>query len=472
MRMFNRLHLSLLLALLAVAPSSTLVAQPNQPIAGVTVVRNRVAATGSLRVIARLSQGALPPGVAMTGAALARVQSDLISAMRATGVAHAEPIEGLALVVLEVNQSQLDALLASGQVEAVQEDTIEDAYLIDSVPLVSAPNAWSQGARGAGQAVAILDTGVDQVHPFLTGRIVSEACFSSNSPANGATTVCPNGQTNQTGAGAAAPCAINGCRHGTHVAGIAAGRGANFSGVPPDADLIAVQVFSQFTDQPNNPNIQPCASRGQASPCVRTFASDQIRGLQRVQNLVGNFAIAAVNMSLGGGQNQTACDSDMRKGVIDQLRNAGIVTVISSGNDGFTNAVGAPGCISTAVTVGATTKMDTVANFSNSASLVDLLAPGQNINSSVPQGGFQSLSGTSMAAPHVAGAFAVLRSGASNATVDAIENALVVTGQPITDNRNNLTRPRINVGAALRSLTPVEPTQIDWLTPVLSILLE
>jgi subtilisin family serine protease len=191
-----------------------------------------------------------------------------------------------------------------------------------------------------------------------------------------------------------------------------------------------------------------------------------------VQSLVGNFTIAAVNMSLGGGQNQTACDSDVRKGVIDQLRNAGIVTVIASGNDGFHNAVGAPGCISTAVTVGATTKMDTVANFSNSASLVDLLAPGQNINSSVPQGGFQPLNGTSMATPHVAGAFAVLRSGASNATVDAIENALVVTGQPITDNDNNLTRPRINVVAALRNLTPVVPTQRDWLVPVLSILLE
>jgi subtilisin family serine protease len=307
----------------------------------------------------------------------------------------------LTLVVLEVNQSQLDALLASGQIDAVQEDTIEDAYLIDSVPLVNAPDAWSLGARGAGQAVAILDTGVDQGHPLLTGRIVSEACFSSNSPANGATTVCPNGQSNQTGAGAAAPCTINGCNHGTHVAGIAAGRGANFSGVAPDADIIAVQVFSRFTDQPNNPNIQPCASTGAASPCVRTFTSDQIRGLQRVQNLVGNFTIAAVNMSLGGGQNQTACDSDIRKGVIDQLRNARIATVIASGNDGFTNAVGAPGCISTAVTVGATTKMDAVANFSNSASLVDLLAPGQNINSSVPQGGFQSLSGTSMATPHV-----------------------------------------------------------------------
>jgi hypothetical protein len=95
MRIFNRLHFSLLLALLALAPSSSLVAQPNQPIAGATVVRNRVAATGVVRVIARLSQGAVPPGVAITGAALARVQSDLISAMRAAGVAHAETHRGI-----------------------------------------------------------------------------------------------------------------------------------------------------------------------------------------------------------------------------------------------------------------------------------------------------------------------------------------------------------------------------------------
>jgi subtilisin len=472
MRISNLLNLALLIAL---AAPSALVAQPNQPVAGATVVRSRVAATGVVRIIARLSQDAVPPGVAMTATALARGQSNLASAARAAGVAHVEPIVGLPLVVLEVNQNQLDALMASGQIAAVQEDTIERAYLAQSVPLVHAPDAWNQGARGAGRAVAVLDTGVDRTHPFLAGRVVFEACFSSNSPAFGASTVCPNGQTDQTGGGAAAPCTVTGCDHGTHVAGIAAGRGANFSGVAPDADIIAIQVFSRFTDQPGNPNRQNCANSGLASPCALTFNSDQLRGLQEVRDIAGNFSIAAVNMSLGGGEHQIACDTDVRKGVIDQLRTAGIATVIASGNDGFTNAVGAPGCISTAVTVGATTKTDTIPNFSNSSSLVELLAPGQSINSSRPGSGFQDMSGTSMATPHVAGAFAVLRSCAPNATVNAIQNALAATGQAITDSRNNLTIPRLNVGTALPNLVPSGcapvAVQIDWLIPVIGLIL-
>lgn len=423
------------------------VAQDVTPVAGAQTVREKASRVGVIRVIARLSQRAVPEGVALAGAALEAAQRDLGNRMIQRGANYAAPVADLPLIVFEMRREQVEALLASGKLAAIQEDVIDRAFLAQSVPLVSAPQAWNNGARGAGQAIAILDTGVDRTHPFFGGRVVSEVCFSSNSASQGATTVCPNGQTTQVGAGAAAPCAVAGCDHGTHVAGIAAGNGSGLSGVAPDAQLIAVQVFSRFTDQVGGP--QNCANSGLASPCVLTFLSDQIRGLRRVQALAGTFNIAAANMSLGGGSFAAACDGDLRKGVIDQLRSLGIATVIASGNAGLTNGVGAPGCISTAVTVGSTTKADVVSGFSNSAALIDLLAPGSNINASVTGGGFGFKSGTSMATPHVAGAFAAIASGAPGATVGAIENALAATGQPITDGRNNLTRPRIDVADAL-----------------------
>jgi subtilisin family serine protease len=163
-------------------------------------------------------------------------------------------------------------------------------------------------------------------------------------------------------------------------------------------------------------------------------------------------------MSIGGGIPGGVCDTDFRKPVIDQLRAAGVATVIASGNDGSTTGVSTPGCISTAVTVGSTTKTDTVSSFSNSAAPVDLLAPGSSINSSVTGGGFLPKSGTSMATPHVAGAFAALRSAAPpTKTINDIEAALKASGPQITDSRNSVTRRRIDVNAALNLLLATYP---------------
>ena len=433
--------------LAAWALSSSAIAQDYGAVVGAQALRTKAVETGVIRVIARL---VAPAGQLLSGALLDAAQGDLRTEMAAVDVPYVEPLANLPYTVIELTPAQLDSLVASGLIESVQEDTIEGTYLTQSVPLIDAPGAWSRGARGGGQHIAILDTGVDRNHPFLGGRVVAEACFSSNSPSQGASTVCPNGLTSQTGTGAGRNCTISGCDHGTHVAGIAAGSGANFSGVAPDASIIAIQVFSRFVDQPGGP--RSCANAGTNSPCVLTFRSDQIRGLQHVLTLANERDIASANMSLGGGQFTTACDSDLRKASIDQLRGVGVATVIASGNDGFTNAVGTPGCISSAVTVGSTTKSDNVSGFSNSATLVDLLAPGSSINSSVPGGIFQSFNGTSMATPHVAGAFAVLRSGATTATVQQIENALITSGQSVTDPRNNITKPRIDVAAALDHL--------------------
>jgi len=342
----------------------------------------------------------------------------------------------------EVDAAGLRALAAAPEVKRVVEDRLHHPTLAQSVPLVEADATQALGFSGQGQAIAVLDTGVDANHPFLSPRVIEEACFSSNTGST--SSVCPNGQQSQIGAGAAAPCDANGCSHGTHVAGIAAGSSASFNGVAPDASIIGVQVFSRV-DSTNDCLPNP-------APCTAAFTSDIIAGLERVFALRTTYNIAAVNMSLGGGSSTTFCDGDPVKTAIDALRGAGIASVVASGNEGETNAISNPACISSAVSVGSTTKSDVVSSFSNSATFLTLLAPGSQINSSVTGGGFSSLSGTSMAAPHVAGAFAAIRSASPQATVDDIVNALSATGLPVTDARNQVVKPRIRVNQAIAGL--------------------
>ncbi|MEQ1617592.1 MAG: S8 family serine peptidase [Terricaulis sp.] len=394
-------------------------------------LRAKAEADGSVRVIVRLT----PPAGAQP--IMATTQAEAVAAFERAGVQSVSALNNrLPYIVAEVTLPQLDELYRDPRFGAWSEDRILQATLSESGPLVQAPELWALGGRGAGQSVAILDTGVDAAHPFLAGRVVAEACFSTTSAANASTSACPNGQPQQIEAGAARPCSAPGCEHGTHVAGIAAGRGADFSGMAPDADIVAVQVFSQFSG----------AGCGGRPRCVASFTSDQIRALDFVLQLAAERHVAAVNMSLGGGRSTTACDTDMTKSVIDQLRAAGVATAIASGNDGFRDSVSFPGCISSAVTVGATSKDDQVADFSNCGPQVDLHAPGVSINSSVPGGGFASFSGTSMATPHVAGAFAALRSARPTATIDQIEAALRESGLNVGG------RPRIRVVDALNKM--------------------
>jgi len=167
------------------------------------------------------------------------------------------------------------------------------------------------------------------------------------------------------------------------------------------------------------------------------------------------FDIAAANMSLGGGTYTATCDASRpgTKAAIDNLVTARIATVIASGNSYYTNAMGAPGCISTAISVGSTTKADVVSDFSNAASFLKLLAPGSAITSSIPGGGYESWYGTSMATPHVTGAWALLEDKAPALTVAQGLTALQNTGLSILDSRNGLTFKRIRVMNALNSIT-------------------
>jgi Subtilase family len=174
--------------------------------------------------------------------------------------------------------------------------------------------------------------------------------------------------------------------------------------------------------------------------------------MQHVFSLRTIFTIAAVNISIGGGAPIPNCDFDPMKPAIDNLRSVNIATVASAGNNGSPVGQTSPGCISTAISVGSVDKTDAISPTSNSSQTLTLLAPGVNIDSSVPGGGIDLKSGTSMAAPHVTGAFAVLRQALPGATVATVQNLLRQTGRPITDARNGVVTPRIRIATALAQL--------------------
>ncbi len=445
-------------------------------------LRTEAEKKGRVSIIVQLNQsysfepnlGRLPDGadrIAAQRARLAAAQQEVVAALSGRQE-RVRPYSYTPFVSMRVDAADLDRLLRHPLVAGIEENRPDRPTLAESVPIIRANEAWSAGYTGSGQTVAVLDSGVDKTHPFLNDKVVAEACFSTTDFSNGIFSLCPNGQDQQTGSGAGVNCSatIDGCEHGTHVAGIAAGKGDAFSGVAKEASVIAVQVFSEFT------LIEEC---GETVPCGRTFRDDYNQGLSHVYGLRGNHAIASVNMSLGSGlySDQSLCDSDRAstKAQIDLLRSAGIATVVASGNEGYVNALSGPACVSTAISVGATwdvsgwkldcdtdlSVVDKVACFSNSASFLDLLAPGVIINSSVPGGGYGQDGGTSMAAPHVAGCWAILKQAAPSATVSGIETALKTTGKAVTDWRNGLITPRIDCKAALDSLGLPPLTQIN-----------
>ncbi len=401
---------------------------------------------GRTRLIAVLSARHAVAAGAASAALRAEIARQRDAALASAGVGPGERIvsyDDLPLIALDATAAQLEGLARAREVVAIQSDHLLAPSLLETIPRVGANLTTAAGFTGAGAAVAVLDSGVDASHPFLSGRVVAQACFSAGAD-------CPNGLTTQYGTGAAVPCTYSTqCFHGTHVAGIAAGLTTGRQGVAPGASIVAVQVFSMFTGA-------SCMGSG-ADPCALAFTSDVISGMNWARGLT-TVTLASVNLSLGiGGYSvQGQCDAaeSAFKVAIDALLTKQILTFSAAGNDGDANNIDAPACISTAVAVGATDDSDNVWTGSNSGPLLDLLAPGWYVVSSTPGTGYASASGTSMATPHAAGAAAVLKGALPSATAAAIRAALQNTGVPILDLRNSLTRPRIAVSAALKSLAP------------------
>lgn len=384
-----------------------------------------------------------------------------------------------------MRREDIAILATESAVVGVQEDKPMPLLMNESMGIIGSAVANQAGYGGAGMTVAVLDTGVAKNHEFLSGQVVAEACFSNFW--NDGTSLCPRGASTTNAVSndvdSATPCvAYSGCDHGTHVAGIVAGKvidkgSAVIRGVAPDAKIIGIQVFTYVPSK----------------NAISSYSADHILAMDWLithRSTPGWGTLAALNMSIGGSQYATNCDSDntARKSYIDTLRGLNVATIISSGNDGWGDSISSPACISSAIAVGATTTssalgysgvtgVDHVAPFSNAPTtanngingngdrLLDVLAPGFFIYSAVSSSStsYDYKAGTSMAAPHVAGAWAIMKQIAPNASIAQILQWLSRTGTSITDTKNSLVLPRINVDDAV-TLALSEPTPTNTAT--------
>ena len=308
------------------------------------------------------------------------------------------------------------------------------------------------GLLGSGQTIVIIDSGVDSQHPFLGGRVVSEACFSEDgglfSSVFGA---CPNGADSAFGAGSGAPCQGAGCSHGTLVAGIAAGAPfgrVTLSGVASNANLVSMQVFHIESDPDD------CGTVLQS--CIMARDSDVLQALERAFELRQTLSIAAVNLSLGSGRytDRATCDDDTAyPEAIANLVAADIAVVAASGNAaieldddrnviGFSEGIAAPACVTGAIAVGSLSSAGAIASSSQTGLLLSLLAVGDGVLSSVPGAAFARASGTSLAAPQVSGAIAALAGLDPQLATATLQRRIEVAGVPTRDTRTAPARVR------------------------------
>jgi subtilisin family serine protease len=318
------------------------------------------------------------------------------------------------------------------------------------------------GLDGSGTSVAVIDTGVLSGHPAFAGRIVAEACFSGGGD-------CPGGAVQSD---SAAPCTFhNQCDHGTHVAGIAMGVAVT-AGQMPDPTGDPDRVIWTGGVAPGANLFALNASTQRADGLPGFWRSDLALALGEVANRATRHNVVAVNMSLGSGTSATgrytsACDTLADADAVAVRTNIAtllaqnVATVATAGNGSDVNGVGFPACLSEAVAVSNSIGNQVWAS-SNVGAITDLFAPGVNINSAVVSGdamdqpGFGRKTGTSMAAPHVTGAWAILRQILPDLNVASVLTLMKESGVPLTDQRTGgtHTKPRLD----LRSSLPVATT--------------
>ncbi|MGK5741225.1 S8 family peptidase [Micromonospora sp. URMC 103] len=279
-------------------------------------------------------------------------------------------------------------------------DGLRQPTLDVSVPLTGAPEAWKAGWTGAGVKVGVIDTGIDETHPDLAGRVAAAENFTAD------------------------PDTLDRVGHGTHVASTIAGTAAasqgRYKGMAPGATLYSAKV---------------CVEEGCPESAIlagMTWAAQQ--------------GVKVANMSLGGTDSPET--DPIEAALTDLTHRYGVLFVVAAGNSGEAgeSTVNSPGGVAEALTVGAVTKTGELASFSSrgpragdagikpdiTAPGVDIVAARSSTSDLAPAENprYASLNGTSMATPHVAGAAAILAQQHPDWTPERIKSTLMAAAKP------------------------------------------
>ncbi|GLZ39740.1 S8 family peptidase [Actinokineospora sp. NBRC 105648] len=323
----------------------------------------------------------------------------------------------------ELSAEQAKRLAADPAVAYVQQDstvTVNETqpnptWGLDRVDQRDLPlsNGYTYSTTASNVNAYIIDTGVLTTHPEFEGR--AKHGYDAVDKDNDATD-------------------CNG--HGTHVAGTI---GSKTYGVAKKVNLFGVRVL-------------PCSGSGPNS--------NVIAGIDWVAKNAAKPAVA--NLSLGGGADTASDDA------IKRLIQAGVTVAVAAGNDNKDACNYSPARVPDAITVGATTKTDSRAlpedwnkvNGSNYGTCLDIFAPGTGVTSTWLDNGTNSISGTSMATPHVAGVAALYLAANPNATNQQVRDALVnnATSGKVTNLNGSPNKLLYSVFDGTPTTTPTSPT--------------